>query len=115
MNPSRGSQRLAQIVAESTQGAVAKAIGVSQQTVSDWLRGNMKPRGRNMLRLKDVFGIEPPEWFEGPLPAPAPQPPAPTTPPTPTRTRKPRASKRTLPGPVKARTPKRAPHARAVG
>lgn len=72
MEPSRGSQRLAQIVATSTQDAVAKTIGVSQQTVSDWLRGKMKPRGENMLRLSVRLKIEPVLWFEKPQPEPPP-------------------------------------------
>lgn len=106
MEPSRGSQRLAQIVATSTQEAVAQTIGVSQQTISDWLRGKMKPRGKNMLRLSERLKIEPAQWFEKPQPEP---------PPTP-RTRKPTRARPAAkgPGPVKATTKRRAPKAQAV-
>lgn len=107
-----------------------KLFGVAAPTVLAYEKGEKRPsRGARRNLVEAVTGIPSEDWAtaeERALEARAraaqadvPQPPAPTTPPTPTRTRKPRASKRTqLPGPVKARTPKRAPkaeHAQAVG
>jgi len=42
-----------------TQAEVARAIGVSQQRISEWLRGRKRPRERNCIRLAQFFGADP--------------------------------------------------------
>ena len=104
MEPSRGSQRLSEIIAKSSQEQVAQAVGVSQQTVSDWKRGQMKPRGKNMVALNATYGIEPPEWFEKPIDAPStPRTSRAKKPPAKSSRRKPARSRSAkAPGPKKA-------------
>jgi len=41
----------------TTQAALAKQLGVSQPTVSDWARGNMFPDLYNLRRLHAITGI----------------------------------------------------------
>ncbi len=41
---------------------LAKAVGVSQPTVTDWENGSMKPRGENLLRISRVLNVSP-EWL----------------------------------------------------
>lgn len=63
-----------------TKTALAKAVGVSQPTVTDWESGENKPKGDNLLALCRVLSVTP-EWLTkgqsslAPAPAPAtPQP-----------------------------------------
>ena len=110
------AQRLREALAELdvTQADVARRTGRNPSTVSHWIKGSRTPPADTVEDIAAALGIRA-AWLshgDGPM-VDVPQPPAPTTP-TP-RTRKPRVKKHTLPGPVKARTPKRAPHARAVG
>ncbi len=42
--------------------ALAKAVGVSQPTVSDWESGVMKPNGDNLLAVCRILGITP-DWL----------------------------------------------------
>jgi len=39
------------------QKELAIAIGVSQPTVSDWVRGTKKPAGDNITKLANYFGV----------------------------------------------------------
>ncbi len=40
-----------------SQGSLASAIGVTQQCVSEWERGNMEPTLTYLWRLADLFGV----------------------------------------------------------
>lgn len=61
-----GSRLLAQALASAqlTQADAAQRLGVTQQTVSDWIAGGSVPRGQNLLRLREAFGISLESWFE---------------------------------------------------
>jgi transcriptional regulator with XRE-family HTH domain len=41
----------------TTQAALAKQLGVSQPTVSDWARGNIFPDIENLRRLSATTGL----------------------------------------------------------
>lgn len=43
---------------EGTQVKVAKKLGVSQVTISCWLRGIERPNGKWALKLEKVYGID---------------------------------------------------------
>lgn len=40
-----------------SQGGLAAAVGVTQQCVSEWERGEMEPTLSSLWRLADFFGI----------------------------------------------------------
>lgn len=40
-----------------THAELAERVGVSRPTVSDWLRGETTPRGRNLAKLRRVLGL----------------------------------------------------------
>jgi transcriptional regulator with XRE-family HTH domain len=52
---------------ETTQAALAKQLGVSQPTISDWVRGNIFPDVENLRRLSAVTGLS----FDALIGAPA--------------------------------------------
>lgn len=64
VNLTKGAEALATAVEGSTQARVAAQLGVTQQTVSDWVRGTKTPKGENLLALEAKFGIAPKAWFE---------------------------------------------------
>jgi DNA-binding transcriptional regulator YdaS (Cro superfamily) len=41
----------------STQTGIAKAVGVSQATVSYWTNGSEKPTAKNAIKIEKVTGI----------------------------------------------------------
>jgi transcriptional regulator with XRE-family HTH domain len=51
----------------TTQAALAKQLGVSQPTVSDWARGNIFPDIENLRRLSTTTGLS----FDALIGAPA--------------------------------------------
>ena len=57
------------------QKELAAAIGVSQPTVSDWKRNNKDPKGDNLKKVADFFGVTP-QVVKGldPIPGTAPGP-----------------------------------------
>jgi transcriptional regulator with XRE-family HTH domain len=52
-------QRLKTYLADSelTQGEFARAIGVSQPTVSDWISGEIRPSIDNLIAISRQTGI----------------------------------------------------------
>lgn len=48
----------------STQSELARALGVTPQSVSNWVNGQSKPSPENMRRLEDIFGILMRDWVE---------------------------------------------------
>lgn len=44
-----------------SQEKMAKILGVSQKTVSNWLCGNDTPKASSLLAIYDKFGITPNE------------------------------------------------------
>lgn len=46
-----------------SQGAIAKALGVTQQAVSDLLTGQSRPSLPLAVAIKSEVGIEPEEWL----------------------------------------------------
>ena len=40
-----------------SQTSLAKAVGVTQQCVSEWEQGNMEPTLSNLWALSDIFGV----------------------------------------------------------
>lgn len=40
-----------------SQSAIAKRIGVTQQCVSEWEKGNMEPTLSNLWQLADLFNL----------------------------------------------------------
>lgn len=70
----------ARIAKGMNKTAFAKAVRVSQPTVTDWENGKMRPKGENLIRICHVLGIAP-EWLlngrgspESTTPHPAPPP-----------------------------------------
>ncbi len=62
----RGGALLARWMSKKgfTQKQVASALGVSQQSVSSWLRGDSGIKLAQALRLKQVAGISVEAWLE---------------------------------------------------
>lgn len=52
----------------------AKAVGVSQPTVTDWENGVMRPKGDNLLKIGRVLGVSPDWLMRGIKSDPSPQP-----------------------------------------
>ena len=48
-----------------TQAELARRLGVSQPTVSDWLSGNIKPTVRRLLTISKKTGISVDELLKG--------------------------------------------------
>lgn len=48
-----------------TQIAIARLLGVSQPTVSDWLNGNTKPTAERLLELSEKTGLSIDELLKG--------------------------------------------------
>lgn len=42
---------------DKTQAELAKALGVSQPTVSDWLKGKFSPNAKKLRAISDYTGI----------------------------------------------------------
>lgn len=59
----RGRKALAKLLAERSQGAVAKAIGVSQVSVSKWASGAYRPTALPRRKLERIFGIPEADWM----------------------------------------------------
>lgn len=53
-----------------TQADLAEKLGVSQQTVSAWVKGVANPTADRMRRLEDEFGIPMRAWTEAPAAEP---------------------------------------------
>lgn len=45
-----------------TQKQIADALGVTQQAVSSWLRGEVAPAPRHRQRLEELYGIPAADW-----------------------------------------------------
>ena len=41
----------------TTQAELARAMGVSQPTVSDWVNGNISPSAENLIRLSKLTSV----------------------------------------------------------
>lgn len=52
----------ARIAKGMNKTAFAKAVRVSQPTVTDWENGKMRPNGENLTRVCHVLGVTP-EWL----------------------------------------------------
>jgi transcriptional regulator with XRE-family HTH domain len=50
---------------ELTQGELAKLLGVSQPTVSDWLNGNFTPTAKRLLHISKRTGLSVDELLKG--------------------------------------------------
>ena len=50
---------------EMTQAELAIAVGVSQPTVSDWIRGRMRPSVDALMRISRVTGLSLDELMNG--------------------------------------------------
>jgi transcriptional regulator with XRE-family HTH domain len=48
-----------------SQADLARRLGVSRSTVTDWCKGRKNPRGRGLDRLADAFGVTLAEFFGG--------------------------------------------------
>jgi len=42
------------------QKNLAKMIGVSEMTIVNWEKGRTKPTKKNLERIKEIFGVDPP-------------------------------------------------------
>ena len=62
METSKGLEALRVVDARETQEEVARAVGVTQQSVSSWVRGSKTPRGLHMVALQRVYGIAIESW-----------------------------------------------------
>jgi transcriptional regulator with XRE-family HTH domain len=51
-----------------TQDQLASAIGVSQETVSNWMTGKNRPTGEHLERLVELLGIDPLLFDAAPAP-----------------------------------------------
>ena len=40
-----------------SQASLAKAVGVTQQCISEWEKGNMEPTLSNLWALSEIFGV----------------------------------------------------------
>ena len=50
-----------------TQADLAKAVGVTWQTISEWENGRTQPRAQHLRRLCEVLQVQPQElWAEPP-------------------------------------------------
>jgi transcriptional regulator with XRE-family HTH domain len=52
------------------QAALALQLGVTQQTVSNWVNGRSRPSADSILELERLFAIDPREWLRRRSPAP---------------------------------------------
>jgi transcriptional regulator with XRE-family HTH domain len=60
-----GARLLAAMVTPTrTQAVLAAEVGVTQQTVSDWIACGSTPRGGNLMRLRTVLNIPIEAWFQ---------------------------------------------------
>lgn len=66
-----GARRLKQKLEEKrkgkphTQADLARALGVTAQSVNQWMTGVTCPAGRHMAALEQMFGIRASEWLDG--------------------------------------------------
>jgi len=65
---SRGARRLRELVTpkpdQITQAKVAETLGVTQQAVSNWVRGAGRPEVDTLVALEREFGIPMKDWTE---------------------------------------------------
>ncbi|KNC88993.1 S24 family peptidase [Trabulsiella odontotermitis] len=54
--------REARLNAKFTQDALAKRIGLTKATVSQWESGTTEPRGKNLINLAETLNVSP-EWL----------------------------------------------------
>jgi transcriptional regulator with XRE-family HTH domain len=63
MARSEGSRALAAILKPRiAPGELAERLGVSKQSVSDWLRGDSLPRPELMAKIEDITGVPMRSW-----------------------------------------------------
>ena len=55
-------------VQRRTQGAVARRLGVNQQSVSHWMNGSRAPTLKHVEQMATIFGIDPALLFAEKLP-----------------------------------------------
>lgn len=48
----------------ASQSDLARALGVTPQSVSNWVNGQSKPAPENMRRIEDLLGIPMRDWTE---------------------------------------------------
>jgi phage repressor protein C with HTH and peptisase S24 domain len=80
-------RRIAELLEQKSQGnmsALARHVGVSPQAVYQWIAGETSPRGANLVKVAEFFGVSPAyiQYGEGTKPAPADEP-APSQTPSP--------------------------------
>lgn len=46
-----------------SQATLARELGVSRATVTDWVKGNKHPRGNRLEKVAAVFGLSLSEFF----------------------------------------------------
>lgn len=63
MATTQGAERLrALVLPRISQVQLARKLGVTQQAVSQWIRGNAKPRHEHAVTLERDFGIPADTW-----------------------------------------------------
>lgn len=45
-----------------TQSGLARELGVTQQAVSAWINGRLRPNGERISRIQELLGIAKNEW-----------------------------------------------------
>lgn len=58
--------KAARTKAELSQDDVAKRLGVSKTSISEWENGHTEPSFTRIAELADLFGIEPEDFFRAP-------------------------------------------------
>lgn len=59
------------VESSKTQSEFAKAMGVSQPTVSDWLNGRISPTAKKLLAMSNYTGLSIDELLAAPAVLPA--------------------------------------------
>lgn len=51
------AERIGELIGDTPSGTVAQALGVSRQTISNFVNGRYKPDGDNLEKLADYFNV----------------------------------------------------------
>lgn len=51
------AERIAELIGDTPSGTVAKDLGLTRQTISNFVNGRYKPVGDNLEKLADYFGV----------------------------------------------------------
>lgn len=58
-----GRRQLGLYLEGTSQGALAAALGIGQQTISAWKRGTCRPEPHHRDALERIAGIPAPSWY----------------------------------------------------